>query len=619
MRRTSRRGYSLIEAAVTLFLLSVITATSVFMIGASSSTGSDAVAQSSADASMDAIVASLAQDGALTSDPVARLSSQYPDMTFVSSNTASTSSSLVSVAVSDGVAAVAVSGSSGDCWMLRLDMMSGDSNHIRRYVLVPSGSSRTCTASAALGTDTLSSTKGSSWSRPLVWSESSSSLLPSALVYLRADSLSAGSQRLRNEGTGGPSLDAVFGTGASVDAYDPVFMAHDGSDYLYTPSLGNYVSSPDSSWLDLSGDVSLTAHIKPNDWTPASPQALVAKYAPTSGSMSYALVLASDGSLSARWSSSVSPSTPIQVSSSSAAPFQDGQAGWVRVKMDTSESSTATSFWVSSDGTSWSQLGSSINTASSAPITLSSEPLVVGALSDGSLPYLGKVYRADVRATQGSLVAQFNPSTCNPTAQNCPGATGEVWSVTRASGGLRATVVSRDSLLFGDSVLSIPDTTSLDVGSSGYVTVLARLRVFDDTAGSLLFGKFVASDADLRGYGVKLGSSSSVYGFASLNNSSGLTQALVSSSQGNYVTVVLRIEPILSKVQLWIDSTTLSSTSGITSPWPSLENSHFFTVGGSRSSSGVSANASMELSSIAIFDRSLTQEEINRAASEISR
>jgi hypothetical protein len=71
------------------------------MIGASSSTGSDAVAQSSADASMDAIVASLAQDGVLPTDPVARLTAQYPDMTFVSSTTASTSSSLVSVAVSN--------------------------------------------------------------------------------------------------------------------------------------------------------------------------------------------------------------------------------------------------------------------------------------------------------------------------------------------------------------------------------------------------------------------------------------------------------------------------------------------------------------------------------------
>ena len=217
------------------------------------------------------------------------------------------------------------------------------------------------------------------------------------------------------------------------------------------------------------------------------------------------------------------------------------------------------------------------------------------------------------------MVAQFDPSACDATAQNCPGATGEVWSVTRASGGLRATVVSRDSLLFGDSILSIPDVPALDVGSSGYLTILARLRIFDDAPGSLLFGKFAASDADLRGYGVKLGSSSSVYGFASLDNSSSLTQAPVSLSQGNYVTVVLRIEPVLSKVQLWVDSATLSSTSGITSPWPSLENSHFFTIGGSRSTSGVSANASIELSSLAVFDRSLTQEEINRAASEISR
>lgn len=622
MRQSLRRGYTLIEAAVTLFLLSVITATSVFMIGASSSTGSDAVAQSSADAAMDAMVSTLAQDGSLTSDPVPRLSAQYPSLTFINSSTASTSSSSVSVAVSSGVAAVAVSGSSGACWMLRLDMSSGDSNHIRRYVLVPEGSNRTCTASAAMGTDVLSAdgTRGSSWSRPLVWSESSTQILSNALVYLRADSLSQDQQRMRNEGTGGPSLDGTLGTSQSPDALDPVVLQHNGSDYLYIPGIGNRATTPDSSWLDLTGNLSLTANVKPNDWTPSSAQALIAKYSPSAGSMSYALLLRPDGTLSARWSKASATGSNIEAVSTSSVTFQDSQQGWVRAKMEVSGADTTVSFWVSSDGTSWSQLGSSASVLSSAPFTTSSEPLVVGSLSDGSYPYTGSVFRAEVRSSQGALVAQFNPSACDATAQSCTGATGEVWSVTRSSGSLRATVVSRDSLLFGDSLVSLPDTAALDLTGTSYITVLARLRLFDDTAESVLFGKFAASDADTRGYGVKVGSAGTVYGFASLNNTAGgLTQTPLSVSSGQYVTVVLRVEPVLSKVQMWIDQASSQSSAGIPSPWVTLENSHFFAIGGSRTSSAVSANTSMELSALAVFDRSLTQEEINRAYSEISR
>lgn len=618
MRRHLRRGYTLIEAAVTLFLLSIITVTSVFMIGASSSTGSDVVAQSSADAAMDAVVSILSQDGVLPADPVSRLTIQHPSLSFVSSTTPSSSSSTVSVAVSSGVAAVAVSGSSGACWMLRLDMSSGDSNHIRRYVLAPEGSNRTCTAAAAMGTDVLnaSTSRGSSWSRPLVWADSSSSVLASALVYLRADSVSDGAQRVRNEGSGGPSLDAVFGTSTSQDAHDPLFLGHSGRDYLYVPGAGNTASTPDSSWIDLSGDMSLSAHIKPNDWTPSTPQGIIAKFSPVTGSMSYALVLLSDGKAALRWSSASSPSTQIQVSSSSALPFKDGQSGWVRAKLDASGSSTDTTFWVSSDGTSWSQLGTSSINLSAAPVAVSSEPLVVGALSDGSLPYSGAIYTADVRSIQGALVAQFDPSSCDSTAQVCPGPTGEEWSVSRSSGGMRATVVSRDAILFGDSVLSVPDASVLDLSQSSYITVMARLRVFEDVTDSLLFGKQVASDTDAKGYGVRLGNNTLV-GFSTDGTSTTQTSAAI--SHGEYVTVVLRIEPVLSRVQMWIDDVSSLSSTGLSSPWPSLDNSHFFTVGGARSSSGVSANASMELYSIAVFDRSLTQEEITRAASELSR
>jgi len=120
-----QRGYTIVEVAIVIFLVSVLSATSVFILGSSKTTGSDALAQATADSTIDAALNILIQDGSLDLASTARLALENPGVNIVASTVASVGDSYASVSVKDGVVAVAVLGTDGSCWMLRQDMTGG--------------------------------------------------------------------------------------------------------------------------------------------------------------------------------------------------------------------------------------------------------------------------------------------------------------------------------------------------------------------------------------------------------------------------------------------------------------------------------------------------------------
>ena len=66
------------EVAIVIFLISVLSATSVFILGSSKTTGSDALAQATADSTIDAALNILIQDGSLDRASSARLALENP-------------------------------------------------------------------------------------------------------------------------------------------------------------------------------------------------------------------------------------------------------------------------------------------------------------------------------------------------------------------------------------------------------------------------------------------------------------------------------------------------------------------------------------------------------------
>jgi hypothetical protein len=184
---------------------------------------------------------------------------------------------------------------------------------------------------------------------------------------------------------------------------------------------GNYASTPDHSALDITGDIDVRVHVKPPDWTPALPRVLVAKYTTTGNQRSWRLYIDAGG-LYFQWSTDGSATVSAQATA--AVPFSDGAAGWVRAALDVDNGSSqsAVTFYTSSDGQSWTQLGTVVTNAGASSIFSGSGPLEVGAHTSGTTQFVEAgtiVYAAEVRSGIGGTVVAA------PSFQGSPPAIGE--------------------------------------------------------------------------------------------------------------------------------------------------------------------------------------------------
>jgi hypothetical protein len=617
-----QRGYTIVEVAIVIFLVSVLSATSVFILGSSKTTGSDALAQATADSTIDAALNILIQDGSLDLASTARLALENPGVNIVAPTVASVGDSYASVSVKDGVVAVAVLGTDGSCWMLRQDMTGGTSLRSRQYVLVTDASSRPCSGNSAWSTDALalSAKRGKSWSRPVVWGATSAGALDSASVIYRAASATAGTQTLKNEGTAGPLLNATLGSSSSADSLDPTVLMFEGYPYLYlSGASGNAVTSPSSSAANVTTDLQLQAKIEPDDLTPTASQAIVAKYSPSGAQYAYALILEPTGSLSLKWASAVAPSVAITATSTASLTTQTLTKLWVKASAVTSSTTNTVSFYTSSEGSQWTKLGSDVVVSSSAPLNQTATQLTVGSYGDYSSPFIGKIYKAEIRSSSGVLRAAFDPTDCTTSGLTCTGTSNETWSVQRAAVGKQSAIVTRTTLLMGSSILSAPSSTLADLSSTGYLTVVLALRYYSSATDSVLVGKFDNAASSKAGWAV----SPSAGGMRAIASSTGLSGSFIAATvapvEGTPSVLAARYAAPTRTVKVWAN-TVSQSTTGLSNPWAGLSNTHYLALGGSMNSAGsVSAHSSYELLGFALFNTSLTDEEVARAGAELQR
>lgn len=161
--------------------------------------------------------------------------------------------------------------------------------------------------------------------------------------------------------------------------------------------VGDFASTPDAAPLRIVGDIDLRARVAPDDWTPAAMMALVTREKSSTGQASYNLLLTTTGLLKLVWSPDGTGGSSIGCTSSAATGFTDGTIHWVRVTLDVDNGSSNfdCKFWTSSDGSSWSQLGTTQNGSATTSIHAGTEPLTVG-IQVANDPFAGNVYRAMV-------------------------------------------------------------------------------------------------------------------------------------------------------------------------------------------------------------------------------
>jgi hypothetical protein len=154
---------------------------------------------------------------------------------------------------------------------------------------------------------------------------------------------------------------------------------------------GNGATTPDAAVLDITGDITMVAFVTPDSWN--VDRYLISKRADAS-QISYSFNTTTTGGsrLSARFSSDGLSNGGEVVISSAPVPFAALSAGWVAV----TRSGVNVKFWTSTDGSSWTQLGTTQTITNAGNIFVSTSTLRVGANDSNTATFSGLVHRAMV-------------------------------------------------------------------------------------------------------------------------------------------------------------------------------------------------------------------------------
>jgi len=307
-------------------------------------------------------------------------------------------------------------------------------------------------------------------------------VLNDAVFWIDAGRSSVSNGALTNLGTGGSAINAVFGNTTGVDSFDPALLSHTGTNYLYLPGMaGNYASTPDSPAVSVTGDIEIIVRVALDDWTPATAQVLVGKFA-GAGNISYNVNVQTPGNI--QISTSTDGTATSVATSDAVPPFVNGTAYWVRVTR--ASASGNINFYYAADQpvepTTWTQLGTQRSNTAGA-IFDSTAVQEIGSINAGaSAPAAGKFYRAIVRNGIGGTTvfdADFTTGITSGAQTTFTESSANAATVTinRATSGRKSVAVTRPILLFGtDDYLEVADNDLLDFGASDSFTAIVIVR-----------------------------------------------------------------------------------------------------------------------------------------------
>lgn len=124
--------------------------------------------------------------------------------------------------------------------------------------------------------------------------------------------------------------------------------------------------------------------------------------------------------------------------------------GWVKATLETSGGNMLAKFFTSTDGITYTQLGSTItNSGGANTFQTTSAPLWVTG-NTGANNILGKIFRVIYKDANGITRADFNPSQYNPANSQTQwvSTSGETWTINvgTASGGYKGAVITRATM-----------------------------------------------------------------------------------------------------------------------------------------------------------------------------
>jgi hypothetical protein len=315
-------------------------------------------------------------------------------------------------------------------------------------------------------------------------------------------------QTIINLGTGGAALNGQNGSTAGADSNDALFLDWPGDNagnYVYLPNVAaNFLSVPDEAALDITGDIDIRAYIEADDWTPPTSDAIVAKWTTSGNQRSYQLQVISAGTLRLLWSTDGTAETTA--TSTVATGIADGTSKWIRATLDVDNGASGydVKFFLSDDGATWTQLGTTTTGGAVTSIFSGSANVEIGTFSGGSSgPFGGKFYRAQVYSdlTETNKVLDVDTSVITSGAATTFNAlTGQTVTINRGTAGRKTVSVVSPVWLFGtDDYMEVADNDLLDFGATDSFTVLAVVRQW---ATPVNFGHWIAKRDTVSGWAI---------------------------------------------------------------------------------------------------------------------
>jgi hypothetical protein len=196
----------------------------------------------------------------------------------------------------------------------------------------------------------------------------------------------------------------------------------------------------DAEALRITGDLDVIVKVAATDWTPGMGQVLASKFG-NAGDRGWALgVSNTSGKINLWWSANGTDLLGGEGSAleSSVAPtIADGSPLWIRCTLDVDNGASGhdIKYYTSSDGATWTQLGTTRTGVGTTSIFASTATMNVGRRAGGG-GFVGKVYRAIIRSgIDGKIIASpdaglgFPPGTTT-----MKDAEGNTWTIPSASG-----------------------------------------------------------------------------------------------------------------------------------------------------------------------------------------
>lgn len=212
------------------------------------------------------------------------------------------------------------------------------------------------------------------------------------------------------------------------------FGSTDGAEIIAAPGGGNalrlngasgrYASTPDANALDIVGDLDIIVKASLDAWVGAAEQVLVSKLGSSVANQSYALVAHTGGGFRFY----LGDGATTAAVTSAAHNLTAGSVKWVRVTYRTSD--RRVQFFLSDDGSTWTQLGGDAIHAITA-IGNGAAPLEVGSWFGGTAALTtGFVYRAIVKnGIDGTTVFDADFSTIKERVPFFAESTGKVVTI----------------------------------------------------------------------------------------------------------------------------------------------------------------------------------------------